>query len=217
MMMLIDMDTWPRKEHFAFFQNRRNPCFSITFPVNVRNLLRFRAAQGNEKKRFTDYVYHAVMTSANAVPEFRMRLVDKKPVIFPVVDAAFTYLPRDRDLHANCISAYDAAFSVFSRNIQAARNAADASPTLAPEGCESQGLIYLTCVSDIPFTAVTNPWDDPWTDSVPRIALGMADPAAGTMPVSVEALHSFIDGRHVAAFLKCLSGILETPETSFAS
>jgi chloramphenicol O-acetyltransferase type A len=217
MMELIDLDTWPRKAHFAFFQNRKNPCFSITFPVNVASLLRFRVAQGETKRRFTDYVYHAVMTSVNAIPEFRMRLVDKKPVIFTTAHAAFTYVPRARDLHANCIAAYDAAFSVFSRNIQAARDAADASPTLAPEGCDGQGLIYLTCVSDIPFTAVTNPWDDPWIDSVPRIAVGMVDPAAGTMPVSVEALHSFIDGRHVAAFLKCLSGILETPEASFAS
>ncbi len=217
MMKSIDMDTWPRKDHFAFFQNRRNPCLSLTFPVNVASLLRFRAAQGEPKRRFTDYVYHAVMASANAIPEFCMRLVDKKPVIFPTVDAAFTYVPRKRELHANCIAAYHAAFSVFTRNIQAARDAADASPTLAPEGCDSQGLIYLTCLPDIPFTAFANPWDDPWSDSVPRIAVGMVDPAAGTMPVSVEALHSFVDGRHMAAFRKGLCGILETPEASFAS
>ncbi|NDY57850.1 chloramphenicol acetyltransferase [Desulfovibrio sulfodismutans] len=217
MIRSIDMDTWPRKAHFAFFQNRKNPCLSLTFPVNVAGLLRFRAAQGETKRRFTDYVYHAVMASVNAIPEFCMRLVDKKPVLFSKVDSAFTYIPKGRDLHANCIAAYDAAFSTFSRNIQAARDAADASPTLAPEGCDSQGLVYLTCLPDIPFTAVANPWDDPWTDSVPRIAMGMVDPAAGTMPVSVEALHSFVDGRHIAAFLKGLSGILETPESSFAS
>jgi chloramphenicol O-acetyltransferase type A len=216
MMRFIDMDTWPRKAHFEFFQNRKNPCFSLAFPVDVANLLRFRASRGEAKRRFTDYVYHAVMASVNAIPEFRMRLVDTKPVLFSKVDSAFTYLPKGRDLHANCIAAYDPAFSAFSRNVQAARDAADAAPTLAPEGCASQGLVYLTCLPDIAFTALTNPWDDPWTDSVPRIAVGKADPAAGTMPVSVEVLHSFIDGRHVAAFLKGLSGILETPETSFA-
>jgi chloramphenicol O-acetyltransferase type A len=216
-MQHIEMDDWPRKAHFEFFQNRKNPCLSITAPVGVAGLLRYRAAQAPPKKRLTDYLYHAIMTAINAIPEFRMRLVDNKPVIFSRVDSAFTYIPRGRDLHANCIAAYDPAFSVFSSHVQAARDAADAAPTLAPEGCQSQGLIYLTCLPDIPFTAITNPWDDPWSDSVPRIAVGMADPAAGTMPVAVEALHSFIDGKHAAAFLKGLGALLAHPESSFAA
>lgn len=213
----IDVASWPRKAHFEFFQNRKNPCLSVTAPVDAGNLLRSRAAQGPAKPRFTDCIYHAIMTGVNAIPEFRMRLVDKKPVMFPTVDAAFTYIPVGGELHANCIAAYAPDFPVFRRNVQAARDAADAAPTLAPEGCASRGLVYLTCLPDIAFTALTNPWDDPWTDSVPRIAVGKADPGTGTMPVAVEALHSFIDGKHVTEFLSRLAAILARPEASFTT
>ncbi len=207
-MNYIAIGDWPRREHFAFFQERRNPCLCITARVDAGGLLAFRKRLGRNRPRFTDCVYYAVMKAANAIPEFRMRLVDRQPALFERVDAAFTYVPKGRELHANCLAAYDEAFPVFMKNVQEAREEADARPTLTPPGGESQGLVYLSCLPDIDFTSASNPWGDPWTDTVPRVLAGKADPASGMMPVSVEALHSFVDGRHAAAFFKGLSMVL---------
>ena len=46
---------------------------------------------------------------------------------FARVDAAFTYQPKGRDLHANCVAAYDAPFARFRQTMDAARQAADAA------------------------------------------------------------------------------------------
>ena len=213
----LDIETWERKDHFTFFQSRRNPCLCVTSTVDVKHLLQHRNDTASSKHRLTDYLYFAAMRSANTVPEFRMRIVDKQPVIFSTVDAAFTYTGSHSTLHSNCIAKYDDEFQPFSKHIQSARDHADEHPTLTPAGGESQALIYLTCLRDIHFTSLSNPWDDPWIDSVPRIALGKIDMNSHTMPISIEALHSFIDGKHLTSFLICLSSILDNPSESFAN
>jgi chloramphenicol O-acetyltransferase type A len=215
-MKLIDLNTWPRREHFAFFQSRQNPRLAVTAPVSVEQLLRFRRECGENRPRLSDCVYYAIMRSANAVPELRQRLVDLQPVEFARADAGFTYQPKGRDLHANCVAVFDASFARFRQTMDEARQTADAAPTLTPPGGDSQGLVYMSNVPDVAFTAVSNPWGDPWQDSVPRVVFGKLDPQRMTMPVALEALHSFVDGRHAGAFFGRLEAVLGEPEKAFA-
>ena len=213
----IDIDQWERKEHFQFFQSRRNPCLSVVAPVSVENLLAFRKhLSPTAKPRLSDCLYSAIMQSANSVPELRLRLVDLRPVEYATVNAGFTYVPQGKTLHANCVAGYDADFSRFVAAMQAAREAADASPTLTPAGGESQGLVYMSNLSDVAFTAIANPWGDPWQDSVPRVVFGRIDRGALTLPVALEVLHSFVDGRHVSLFFQGLEAILGEPERAFS-
>jgi chloramphenicol O-acetyltransferase type A len=211
----IDTSTWPRREHFAFFQSRQNPRLAVTASVCVENLMRFRQQCGDNKPRLSDCLYYAIMQSANAVPELRLRLVDLHPVEFERLDAGFTYVPKGRSLHCNCVCASHESFTLFAQAMEAARQAADAAPTLTPAGAEGQGLIYMSNVPNVAFTAVSNPWGDPWQDSVPRVVFGKIDPRQMTMPVALEALHSFVDGRHVGAFFEGLEQILADPERAF--
>ena len=203
-------DSWERNEHFSFFQSRKNPCFSISFSANVAHLYDLKKQNGF---RFTDCLYFAAMLAVNGVAGFRQRIVNLRPVEFESVDAAFTYIPKGRSLHCNCVAKFDNKFSVFSSNISTARAGADQHPTLCPEGGDAQSLIYFSCLPDIPILSVTNPWGDPWVDSVPRILFGKMD--SGNTTVSIEALHSFIDGIHLAEFYKLFTQILESPQEYF--
>ena len=204
-------DSWERSEHFSFFQSRKNPCFSISFSANVAHLYDLKKQHGF---RFTDCLYFAAMLAANGVESFRQRIVDLRPVEFESIDAAFTYIPKGRTLHCNCVAKFDAKFSVFSSNISAARALADQNPTLCPEGGAAQSLIYFSCVPDIPILSATNPWGDPWVDSVPRFLFGKMDDSGNTT-MAIEALHSFIDGIHLAEFYKLFTKILDSPEHYF--
>jgi len=215
-MRYIDIDTWDRKQHFMFFQPRRNPCMGVTSQVSVENLASFRTKCGEARPRLSDCLYYAIMKSVNSVPELRLRLVDLRPVAFDAVDAGFTYLPQGGTLHCNCVAAYDASFALFAQRLQQARTAADAAPTLTPPGAESQGLVYMSNLPDVAFTALSNPWGDPWQDSVPRVAFGKIDARLMTMPVALEALHSFVDGKHVGLFFEHLQAVLGEPERAFS-
>ena len=205
-------DSWERNEHFSFFQSRKNPCFSVSFSANVANVCVFRKQHGF---RFTDCIYFSALLAANRVEGFRQRIVHLRPVEFDSIDAAFTYIPQGRTLHCNCVAKFDNKFSAFSSNISAARASADQNPTLCPAGGDAQSLIYFSCVPDIPILAATNPWGDPWVDSVPRFLFGKMD-CSGNITVSIEALHSFIDGIHLAEFYKLFTQILESPQEYFS-
>lgn len=215
-MKSIDIDTWQRREHFTFFQASMNPCLCITAHVDVSKIIHFRKEQGEQRHRFTDCIYYAIMKSANTIPEFRMRIVDRRPVEFEIVDTSFTYVPKASQLHSNCVSKYSDDFPVFIDNIQKSRDDADECPTLCPDGGESQALIYMSCLQDVSFTSFNNPWGDPWVDSVPRVVFGKVDQDTKKMPVSIEALHSFIDGMHVTLFLRCFEEIVNDPSVYYA-
>ena len=201
-------ETWARNEHFSFFQSRKNPCFSVAFSVNALSLYNFKKKNGF---RFTDCLYFATLLAANRIDAFRQRIVNLRPVEFESIDAAFTYIPEGKAVHCNCVAKFDSKFSAFSNNISAARAIADQNPTLCPAGGDAQSLIYFSCLPDIPILAATNPWGDPWVDSVPRILFGKKD-ATGNITISIEALHSFIDGIHLAEFYKILTQIMESPQ-----
>jgi chloramphenicol O-acetyltransferase type A len=205
-------DAWERKEHFAFFQSRKNPCASVTFLVNAQRLFLFK---DQNRFRLTDCLYFAALLAANSIDGFKQRIVNLRPVEFDTVDAAFTYIPHGRTFHCNCVSKFDLRFVAFSSNISTARALADSKPTLSPDGGDVQSLIYFSCLPYLPVLSVTNPWGDPWTDSVPRIIFGKKN-ASGDIPVSIEALHSFIDGVHLSAFYSSFRSILENPEKSFS-
>ena len=200
-------DSWERNEHFSFFQSRKNPCFSVSFSVDVTNLYTLKK---QNSFRFTDCIYYAAMLAANSVAGFRQRIVNLRPVEFDCIDAAFTYIPQGRSLHCNCVAKFDNNFSVFSSNISTARASADQNPTLCPAGGDLQSLIYFSCVPDIPILSATNPWGDPWVDSVPRFLFGKID-SSGNLTVAIEALHSFIDGIHLTEFYKLFTNIIASP------
>lgn len=204
-------DSWERNEHFNFFQSRKNPCFSVSFSISTHNLYLFKQ---ENCVRLTDCLYFATMLAANRIDAFRQRIVKLRPVEFERIDAAFTYIPQGKAVHCNCVAKFDSKFSTFSNNISAARAIADQNPTLCPAGGDAQSLIYFSCLPDIPILAATNPWGDPWVDSVPRILFGKID-SSENITISIEALHSFIDGAHLAEFYKLLALFMESPQEYF--
>ncbi|MGE4552654.1 MAG: CatA-like O-acetyltransferase [Desulfovibrionaceae bacterium] len=220
-MHVIDLETWERREHFAMFQGERSCNYGVTVPVEATALLarrRERKAAGRPVP-LSACLYYALTRAANAVPELRTRLVDRRPVQFDRVDAAFTHIPPGRSLHANVLAAYDDDFAAFAANVAAAEAAVAAAPTLFPPGAQRQDLIYLTIVPWFSFTDLVSPWGDCWTDSVPRLSVGRAaddgrlGPAGRSfLPVTLEALHSLADGIHLAAFYDRLQELLDAPE-----
>jgi hypothetical protein len=61
-------------------------------------------------------------------------------------------------------------------------------------------LLYFSVLPGLAFSSLSNPWGDPWVDSVPRIIFGkVVETVRGVqeIPVSVEALHSLVDGVHI--------------------
>ena len=51
----VDMESWPRREHYRYYTKALKVEFNMTAPVDVQNLLRFCHAHGynSTQRRFT--------------------------------------------------------------------------------------------------------------------------------------------------------------------
>ena len=70
-MRVIDLEKWPRREHFTFFREFAYPYWGITTDVDIAPL---RRALKERNVSLTVGLVYVVLRSANAVPEFRQRI-----------------------------------------------------------------------------------------------------------------------------------------------
>ncbi|MBL0711118.1 MAG: hypothetical protein JJV99_08920 [Colwellia sp.] len=68
---LIDLETWPRKEHFHFYQQFEQPYFNICCDLNAKNLYEY--CQEQQISFFDAYIFLA-MKAVNHVEAFKLRL-----------------------------------------------------------------------------------------------------------------------------------------------
>ncbi|NDV28734.1 chloramphenicol acetyltransferase [Desulfovibrio sp. JC010] len=214
-MELLDLETWERAEHYNFFGHMQNSQYGFTVQQDVTELCAYRKDQigCSVKIRFSSMLYYLATRAANEIPEFRTRRIDGKPVIFDVIHPAFTYIPKGRNLHANCLCRLGNDFCDTAANIEAARDAADANPTLTPAGGDKQNLFYFSIVSGVEFTSASNPWGDS-ADTAPRILFGnITENESGRkiMSISIEARHEFMDGKHFGEFFSKFDAMCKKP------
>lgn len=217
---IIDLETWGRREHFTFFRKGGHSNYGVTVQQDISPVIRYRQGEqaAGRAAPLSTMLYFLVMKAVHRVPELCLRMVDGRPVRFKRLHPSFTYIPKGQELHCNCVAPYDDDFALFVKDIETKRAASDSHPSLSPEGGAGQNLIYLTVVNHIAFTAVSNPWGDTLTDTVPRVAFGKIDEGDGrwTIPLSIEVLHEFVDGIHLSKFYEEFARLVQDAENTFA-
>ena len=79
---VIDIPTWDRKEHYAFFGNMPDPFFGLTTKVDFTDCYRRAKADG---KSFFLYSLHSILKVLNSIPEFRSRIEDGNVVQYDIL------------------------------------------------------------------------------------------------------------------------------------
>ena len=88
----IDLEHWPRREHFAYFSAMADPYVGVTAEVDITGFL--SACRGAGLPFFLSFLYCAGR-AANAVPQLRQRIIDGAPVEFDRCDTSHTVLRED--------------------------------------------------------------------------------------------------------------------------
>jgi len=85
-MRVIDLETWPRKDHFLLFLGTEFPHVNLSIQVNITDLWKQRAQLGVSP---TVAIVYVLAKGANSVPEFRQRIrgegVIEHDVIHPLL------------------------------------------------------------------------------------------------------------------------------------
>jgi chloramphenicol O-acetyltransferase type A len=206
----LDIESWPRREHFRFFKGYDNPFFNVCVSLDVTGLLRLVRSR-NDLAFFLTYHYLA-LKAANEVEPFRYRLRGDRVLVHDRIDAGTTILLED-ERFAFCYFDWDDDFSRFAAKGKAAVESLRAGDSRLEPRDDRDDLIHCSVLPWISFTSFAHArrWDR--QDSVPKIVFGKVsqDGERFRMPISVEVHHALMDGLHVGRYLERLESAFADP------
>jgi len=204
-MRVIDLASWPRREHFRLYSGMEFPHVGICVPVDITDLWAKRARADASP---TITLVYVVTKAANRVPELRQRIRGEQVVEHDVVHPMISVLGGD-DLFGVCYLAYDACFATFAANAEGCLAKAKECPSLAEFPHDQEGgfarddLLSITVVPWLSFTGFSLT-RRPQVDSIPFLAWGkvLEEGARNLLPFFVNIHHALVDGLHIARLVE---------------
>jgi chloramphenicol O-acetyltransferase type A len=208
-MRVINLDDWPRKEHYQFFRDFDYPYFSLCADMEVQLFLPLIKER---KISFTAAMMYLVARVANGIPEFRQRVREGDPVEYPVVHPSATILSKD-DLFTFCTVRYEPNFMKFIQCAEEEIALVKEQPGLE-EKIQDDSMLFMTSIPWVSFTSFHHPLKLHPADSVPRFAWGKYRQQGEKvlMPLSVQGHHALMDGLHAGLFYEEFQRLLDQPD-----
>lgn len=207
-MRQIDIQAWPRREHFKVYNTFDYPHFSLCANVDLTAFYSYIKQRGIS---FTVAVVYVLARAANAIPEFRYRIRAGEVVEHEIVHPSGTILTDD-DLFSFCTFDYVVNFSEFAAKAAERIAYIKDNPTLE-DGPGQDDLLYMTAIPWVSFTSFMHPLHLHPADSVPRFAWGkfFKEGEFLKMPLSVQGHHALMDGVHVGRYYAEVQGYFQQP------
>jgi len=205
----IDVENWPRKKHFEFFNGLDYPHFNLAANVNISILYPFLK---NHHLPFFKTILYIATETANSIPEFRQRIRNEQIVEHEVVHPSVTVM-TEHELFSFCPVNYTGDFLTFLENATRAIEEIRKNPTLEDDS-ERDDYLFMTSIPWISFTGFMHPIHMHPVDSVPRIAWGKIFHKDNSlhMPLSVQGHHGLMDGLHAGRYFARVQELLDHPE-----
>lgn len=204
----INLETWPRRDHFKVFSGLGFPHFSVCANANIQTFRPFLKERGIS---FTVAIVYVLARAANEIPEFRYRIRAGNVVEHEVCHPSTTILTGE-DLFSFCTFHYTENFSQFS--VEAVKRIAYVKEHLSMyDGTAFDELLFMTGIPWVSFTGFVHPINLDPVDSVPRFAWGRFFQEGDTLklPVNVQAHHGLVDGIHAGRFFQTVQEYLDNP------
>lgn len=197
MKQLIKQEDWKRKEHFLFFSKFEEPFFGVTITIDCT--LAYQQAKAKGNSFFLYYLYRS-LKAANAIENFRYRIIDKEVYLFDQINASATINRPDETFGFSYMD-YDKNEEVFNQNAKEEIARVKQSKGLIPAG-SGENVIHFSAVPWFDFTSLSHARSFTFPDSCPKISFGKVTENNGEklMSVSIHAHHGLMDGFHIGLF-----------------
>lgn len=188
-----------RQKHFEFFKNMNHPHFNICANVDITHFLKVLQAH---QLPFTYSVVYAIAKTAKSIKEFRWRIIEGELFECENVTPSFTTYTEVADVFSFCDVPFEEDYQKFIKS--AATKALEMSKNPSFEDGNHHDYLFLSAIPWVSFTMFQHAMPFHPTDSVPRIAWGkyFEEGQKIKMPLSVQAHHALVDGRHVGLYFQ---------------
>ena len=201
-MKRIDLDTYPRRDHFNHFCAMAYPYAGVTGDVDVTDLLSLCREKGYS---FYLMVLHAVALAADEVPEFRRRIDHGGIVEYDECPTSHIELKPD-GTYAYCTLRHHMPLAEYLAQAESARTAAREGGSIEEED-DVQSMYFISTLPWLHYTQLIQPVAC-GEESNPRITWGKYqanDKGRMMMPLSVLVHHALVDGIHIAKFYEAFN------------
>jgi chloramphenicol O-acetyltransferase type A len=205
----LNLDTWPRKEHFEFFSSFNEPFYGLVANIDVTK------AYANAKQvgiPFYFYYLHKTLMAVNSIEAFKYRIANGEVYIYETVNASSTVM-RDDTTFGFSFMPYHENIHTFLMHAQKETERVRNTPGLFTRTFEADNLIHFSALPWIDFTSLSHARNFTFPDSCPKISVGKmtaGENGKRSMPVSVHVHHGLMDGYHVGLFYEALQQAMDT-------
>lgn len=197
----VDMTSYKRKDHFAYFNSFACPYVGTTANVDITPLLK---KVKDEKLPFFLSVCYCAARAANSVPELRQRIREDGIVEFDRCRVSHTVALED-GTYCYCTLEDVPGFYAYLAEGRKAQEAAKRQASIEEDPEETLEKLFVSSIPWLSYTSLVQPVPSP-ADSNPRITFGKYFSQGGKvlLPVSLLCNHALVDGVHIAAFYRAM-------------
>lgn len=204
----IDMDTWPRREHFEHYYRDVRCTYSLTVEVDITAPLAAAKARGIKTYPMQLYL---LATAVSRVPAFRTTYSQAEgPGYWDVSHPSYTVFHRETETFSSIWTEYNPDFSVFYARVLADIAAYGGSTLFAPKVGEPDNTFSVSSVPWVDFTAFNLNLYTEGTYLSPIFTIGRhrVDAQGVRMPLAIQVHHAACDGYHVGVFCRTLEDLI---------
>lgn len=207
----IDIETWPRREHFEHFWQAVPCTYSVTVELDATAFA--DALARSARKTYLAQVW-ALATVVNRHDEFRMCLTAAgAPAVWDVVHPAITVFNPDRETFACVWARYDDSFDAFHHAGAILLAEHRHATTFFPRGALPPNTFDVSSVPWSSFTGFNLNIDGGHTHLAPILTLGRYVRRDGRLmlPLAIQVHHAAADGYHVSRLVREVQELLANP------
>jgi chloramphenicol O-acetyltransferase type A len=207
----IDLETWPRRQHFEHYLHAVPCTYSMTVELDVTEFV--RALRDSPRRTYVAQVW-ALGTIVNRREEFRMCLTaSEAPATWPVLHPSFTIFNAARETFSSVWATYDADFGTFHDVASELLDRYRDSTEFFPQGGGPPNTFDVSSLPWASFTGFNLNIRDAWRHLAPIFTLGRYQEGDGRvfLPLSLQVHHAAADGFHSARFVNELQALLADP------
>jgi chloramphenicol O-acetyltransferase type A len=208
----IDVDAWPRAEHFRHYSTAVPCTYAVTVELDATRLT--AAIRDAGRKTYPTQIW-ALAEAVNRHEQFRMGLTDDgAPGVWDVVHPSFTVFNPERETFASVWAPYDPDYAAFHDRAVDLLNTHRSATEMFPQADAPPNTFDVSSLPWTTFTAFSLQIKDAWTHLPPIFTLGRYVERAGRViqPLAIQIHHAAADGFHTGRLVDDLQRLFDDPD-----
>ena len=199
-MKKIDISTWNRREHFAFFRKVDLPFYNVNTQVDITGLPELAKSKSIS---INSLLIFLTIQSMNQIDNFRYRIRDDSVYLHDAVHPSFTHLKKGEELFRIITMDFDNDLKRFDDKLKQAVEESTSYFDLS-KAAGRDDLVFMSSLPWISFTGLDHTLSLDKDDAIPRVSWGryVTTGEQTLLPFNIRVNHVVVDGLHVGLFFE---------------